>query len=317
MWAARVVIDSIASANVFERTWHSGFGQGRVMSLLRALCIMLLPAVASAQTRPEFEVASVRASADQPSQASVGVHIDGSQVRVVGLPLKLYVGLAYGLKPQQIVGPDWLGQPRFDVAAKIPDGSAREQLPQMFQALLADRFQMKSHRETKEFSVFALTAAMDGVKLQPSASAPEASSDKPPAVTVTAGGNASGSGADLGGGTSFMLGNNRIEIRKMSMLQIAELLTRLSDRPVIDATGIKGNYDLSLELAPEDFIGVQIRAGVNNGALIPPQALRLLDNAAADPFTNALQKSGLSLESRKAALEVLVVDSIQKTPTDN
>jgi uncharacterized protein (TIGR03435 family) len=279
--------------------------------------LLLLSAIVSAQTPPAFEVASVRPSADQVSQASVGVHIDGSQVRIVGLPLKLYVGMAYGLKPQQIVGPDWLGQPRFDLAAKIPDGASLPQLPQMFQALLADRFQMKSHRETKEFAVFALTVTKDGFKLQPSASAPEAPSDKPPAVTVTAGGNASGSGADLGGGSSFSLGNNRIEIHKMTMLQIAELLTRLSDRPVTDATGITGAYDLSLELTPEDFIGVQIRGGLNNGAIIPAQALHLLDNAALDPFTNALQKSGLSLESRKAPLDVLVIDSIQKTPTEN
>ena len=292
--------------------------QRSLISLLRALwALSMLSGPASGQTTAAFEVASVRPSADQVSQASVGVHIDGSQVRIVGLPLKLYVGMAYGLKPQQIVGPDWLGQPRFDVAAKIPDGASAAQLPQMFQALLTDRFQMKSHRETKEFAVFALTVSKNGLTLQPSASAPEVPSDKPPAVSVTAGGNASGSGADLGGGSSFTLGNNRIEIRKMTMLQIAELLTRLSDRPVIDGTGITGAYDLSLELTPEDFIGVQIRGGVNNGALIPAQALRLLDNAAADPFTSALQKSGLALESRKAPLEVLVIDSIQKTPTDN
>jgi uncharacterized protein (TIGR03435 family) len=272
---------------------------------------------ASGQTTAAFEVASIRPSAEQVSQAAVGVHIDGSQVRIVGLPLKLYVGMAYGLKPQQIAGPDWLGQPRFDIAAKIPDGVSRAQLPQMFRELLADRFQMKSHRETREFAVFALTVTKDGFTLPASPAAPDVPTDKPPAVTVTAGGNASGSGADLGGGSSFTLGSNRIEIRRMTMPQIAELLTRLSDRPVIDATGITGAYDLSLELTPEDFIGVQIRGGVNNGALIPAPALRLLDNAAADPFTSALQKSGLALESRKAPLDVLVIDSIQKTPTDN
>jgi len=293
--------------------------QRSLISLLWALwALPMLPGLASAQTTPAFEVASVRPSSGQVSPASAGVHIDGSQVRIVGLPLKLYVGMAYGLKPQQIVGPDWLGQPRFDIAAKIPDGASAAQLPQMFQALLADRFQMKSHRETKEFAVFALTVLKDGLKLQPSAAAAaDAPSDKPPAVTVTAGANASGSGADLGGGSSFTLGNNRIEIRKMTMMQIAELLTRLSDRPVIDVTGTTGAYDLSLELTPEDFIGVQIRGGVNNGALIAAPALRLLDNAAADPFTSALQKSGLALESRKAPLDVLVIDSIQKTPTDN
>jgi uncharacterized protein (TIGR03435 family) len=289
------------------------------LPLRRALSLLLLvPLVASAQDTPAFEVASVRPSSEQVSQTSVGVHIDGSQVRIVGLPLKLYVGMAFGLKPQQIVGPDWLGQPRFDVAAKIPDGAPPRQVPQMLQALLAERFQMKSHREQKEFAVYALTVSKDGLTLQPSAPAPqEPPSDKAPAVTVTAGGNASGSGADLGGGSSFSLGNNRIEIRRMTMAQIAELLTRLSERPVIDATGVTGAYDLALELTPEDFIGIQLRGGINNGAVIPPQTLRLLDNASADPFTYALQKSGLSLGSRKAPLDVLVIDSIQKTPTDN
>lgn len=293
------------------------------MPPLRVLSLLLLaPVVASAQATPEFEVASVRPSSDQVSPVSAGVHIDGSQVRIVGLPLKLYVGMAFGLKPQQIVGPDWLGQPRFDIAAKIPDGAPRELVPQMIQALLAERFQMKSHREQKEFSVYALTVSKDGLTLKPSAPAPQKpasdkASERPPAVTVTAGANASGSGADMGGGSSFTLGNNRIEIHKMTMMQIAELLTRLSERPVIDATGVTGAYDLTLELTPEDFIGIQIRGGLNNGAIIPPQALRLLDNAAADPFTSALQKSGLSLDSRKAPLDVLVIDSMQKTPTEN
>jgi hypothetical protein len=91
-----------------------------LISLIGALwALSVLSGPASGQTTAAFEVASVRPSAEQASQASVGVHIDGSQVRIVGLPLKLYVGMAYGLKPQQIVGPDWLGQPRFDVAAKI------------------------------------------------------------------------------------------------------------------------------------------------------------------------------------------------------
>ena len=103
----------------------------------------------------------------------------------------------------------------------------------------------------------------------------------------------------------------------MTMQSIAELLSRLSDRPVIDATGVSGFYDMTLELPAEDFVAVQIRGGVNNGAVIPPQALRLLDGAALDPFTNALQKFGLALQSRKAPLDVLVIDSIQRTPTDN
>jgi uncharacterized protein (TIGR03435 family) len=287
------------------------------MTLTRALCaLLLLTSIASAQTNPEFEVASVRPSAEQLSPAGVVVHIDDSRVRITGLTLKLYVGMAYGLKPHQIVGPEWLGQPRFDIAAKIPEGVSRVQVPLMMRALLADRFGLKSHRETKEFAVYALTVTKEGLKLQPSA-AGNTPADRPPAIDVTAGGNATGGGAELGGGSSFTLTNNRLEIRKMTMPAIAELLTRLSDRPVVDATGVSGSYDMTLELPPEDFIAVQIRAGMNNGAVIPPQALHLLDGAALDPFTNALQKFGLALQSRKEPLDVLVIDSIQKTPTEN
>ena len=278
--------------------------------------LLLLTPIASAQTSPEFEVASIRPSAEQLSQVAVGVHVDDSQVRITGLTLKLYVGMAYGIKPHQIVGPDWLGQPRFDIVAKIPEGVSRNQLPRMMQALLADRFAMKSHRATKEFAVYALTVTKDGLKLQPS-TAGNAPTVRPPAIDVTASGNASGAGANLADGSSFSLANNRIEMRKMTIPAIAELLTRLSDRPLIDATGVSGSYDLTLELPPEEFMAVQIRGGVNNGALIPPQALRLLDGAPLDPFTNALQKFGLALQSRKAPLDVLVIDSIQRTPTEN
>jgi len=287
------------------------------MALIRTVCVLLLlTTIAAAQANPQFEVASIHPAAEQLSQTAVGVHIDDSRVRITGLTLKLYVGLAYGLKPQQIVGPDWLGQPRFDIAAKIPEGASRDQMPLMMRALLADRFGMKSHHETREFPVYALTVAKEGLKIEPSAAA-DAPAGRPPAVDVTSGGSAAGSGADLGRGSSFWLANNRLEIRKMTMPTIAELLTRLSDRPVIDATGVSGSYDLTLELPPEDFVAVQIRGGVNNGAVIPPQALRLLDGAVLDPFTNALQKFGLGLQSRKAPLDVLVIDSIQRTPTEN
>jgi uncharacterized protein (TIGR03435 family) len=285
--------------------------------------VLLLTAVVSAQAGPTFEVASIRPSSEQVTQVTAGVRIAGSQVRFVGLPLKEYIVNAFGVKPQQIVGPDWLGQgdQRFDLAATIPAGGSAEQLPEMLQALLADRFQMKMHRESREFPVYALGVAKGGPTFQPSKppepAAAAAAGEKPPPVNVVATGTNSGTSIDLGGGSSVAFGNNQLVVRKMTMATFAELLTRFVDRAVVDQTGLAGDYDIVIDIAPEDFQGLMIRSAVNAGVALPPQALRMLDNANTDPLSGPLRNVGLTLESRRAPLDVIVVDSIAKTPTEN
>jgi hypothetical protein len=79
------------------------------------------------------------------------------------------------------------------------------------------------------------------------------------------------------------------------------------DRQVIDATGLTGQYDIAFDLTPEDYNAIVIRSGVNAGVVLPPQALRALDLAASDPFSGPLQKFGLTLGSRKAPLDLIVV----------
>jgi uncharacterized protein (TIGR03435 family) len=103
----------------------------------------------------------------------------------------------------------------------------------------------------------------------------------------------------------------------MTMASFAETLTRFVDRPVLDQTGLTGEYDVVLNIAPEDYMPLMIRSGVNAGVALPPQALRLLDGANTDPLSGPLRDVGLTLESRKAPLEVVVVDTISKTPTEN
>ena len=247
------------------------------------------------------------------------MRVAGTQVRLSGMTLKDYIGIAYGVKPQQIVGPDWIGQQRFDTAATIPADGTTAQIPQMMRALLADRFKMTMHRETREFPVYGIGVAKGGPKLQPSTTAaPEpAPGEKPPAVNVAASGSGNGVAVDLGGGSSFSLGNNKLEVRRTTMASLAEVLTRFVDRPVLDQTALTGVYDIVLNIAPEDYMPLLIRSGINAGVSMPPQALRLLDGANADPLSGPLRDVGLTLESRKAPLEVIVVDAISKTPTEN
>jgi uncharacterized protein (TIGR03435 family) len=286
------------------------------------IAVILLSAVVLGQAGPTFEVSSIRPSSEQVTQVTAGVRIAGSQVRFVGLPLKEYIVNAYRVKPQQIVGPDWLGQgdQRFDLAATIPAGASAEQLPAMLQALLADRFQMKMHRESREFPVYALGVAKGGPKFQPSKlpdPTPPAAGEKPPPVEVVATGTGSGTSIELGGGSSVAFGNNQLVVRKMSMATFAELLTRFVDRAVVDQTGLTGDYDVVIDIAPEDYTALMIRSAVNGGVAVPPQALRMLDNANADPLSGPLRNVGLTLESRRAPLDVVVIDSISKTPTEN
>ena len=287
------------------------------MTIRCLLAGLLLSATLTAQSRAEFEVASIRPSSEEVNQVNVGLRITGSEVRVLRMSIKDYIGMAYRVKPNQIVGPEWLAQQRFDVTARIPDGMALALIPEMMQALLADRFQMKVHRESKDFSVYALGVGNSGLKIHEAAPLPPRAADTPEPVTVAASGSGNGASVDLGDGSSFSFGNNKLEIHRMTMAAMAEMLTRFSDRPVLDMTQVAGRYDMTLDIAPEDYTPMMIRSAINAGVVLPPQALRMLDGASIDPLSAPLQKAGLTLDSRKAPLDVIVVESSLKVPTEN
>ena len=113
-----------------------------------------LPGAALAQ--PAFEVASIKPSNQTAGEVNAGFHIDGSQVRVGAMSFKDYIGMAYRLRAYQIQGPDWMAEQRFDLAATLPTGSTTAQFPEMMQALLAERFNLKLHHDKKEFPVYVL-----------------------------------------------------------------------------------------------------------------------------------------------------------------
>lgn len=282
-----------------------------------AACL-LVAAAAAAQTGPRFEVASIRPVSDQDA-ASVKLRFQatGSQVRINAMSIKDCLVTAYGVRPQQIEGPDWIGQLRFDVVATIPDGVPVSEVPKMLQTLLAERFAMKVHRETKELPVYVLGVSKAGAKLTESPPEPKDAPQTGAAVNVSGGGSAAGVSVDIGGGRSFTLANNQLVLKRMTATALAEVLTRFVDRPVVNQTQLPGTYDLTLDLAPEDYNLVLVRSAVNAGVVLPPQALRLLETGSPDTMSGPLQRLGLTFEARKAPLEVVVVDSLLKTPTEN
>jgi uncharacterized protein (TIGR03435 family) len=271
--------------------------------------------------RPAFEVASIRTSpADTPPQSAVGgVRLDGAQVRISYLTLKDYIAMAYRVKLYQVSGPDWMTTDRFDVAATLPDGALPAQALDMVQTLLEDRFQLKFHREPKDFPVYALEVAGGGLKMNEAPPAPELENvDAKAPQEFTGGGSNQGVSINLGRGSSIAFSNNKFEAKRLTMDALAGTLERFLDRPVVDMTAIKGSYDLSLNLTAEDYRSMLIRSAVVAGVMLPPEALRLLDGASAPTsLFDALAKLGLKLVTRKAPLEVIVVDKISKTPTEN
>ena len=277
--------------------------------------------LASSLCAQQFEVASIRPSAREPGgQVSVGVHIDGAQVRVVSLSLRDYLAIAYRTKGNMISGPDWTGSERFGISATLPAGSTAAQLPEMFQALLADRFHVKLHKEQKELPVYALVVGKGPLKLKetPPDSGTGSDTDDPKGtVNVAATGSAAGVGINLGHGASISFVPDRFEAKKLTMEQFASGLERFADRPIVDMTGLKGQYDLAFDVNPEDYQPMLIRSAVYAGVSLPPQALRLLDGSSPAALGDALQQIGLRLEPRKAPLDILVIDDALKTPTAN
>ena len=242
------------------------------------------------------------------------MRITGSQVRYSGLSLKDYIGMAYDKEPPQVIAPEWVGQQRFEVAATLPAGATRDQIRPMFQALLAERFQLKVHLESREFPVYALIVSKAGLKIKGTPIDP----NTPQPAVAEMGGAGSNAGVVISmGAGSFGLASNKLEVRHLTMPELANALTRFSERKTIDATGLTDRFDFSLDLSDQDYQFAMIRAAINNGYPVSPQGVRLLDSAPSNVLGQYIARTGLALEERRAPLEVVVVDSVSRTPTEN
>jgi uncharacterized protein (TIGR03435 family) len=291
---------------------------------MKTIRISMLGALAStamfAQTPAplvEFEVASIRPSGPilSPADAArIGVHIDGARVNLASLSLNDLLAAAYKVKLHQISGPEWMASERFDINGKLPAGSNGDQIPQMIQALLTDRFGMKFHREMRDFPVYALVVGKAGLKMKESP--PDPPADRK-AFDVTTSASQTGTTINYGNGMYMTFGNNAFIGRKLPASAMADTLARFVDRPVVDLTELKGNYDFKLEFSPEDFGAMMIRSAVAAGVTLPPEALKLMDASNGDSLFNALETLGLKLERRKAPIEVMVIDHIEKSASDN
>jgi uncharacterized protein (TIGR03435 family) len=230
----------------------------------------------------EFEVASVKPNKSMSNSS----HSSSDQGRytATNVSLKQILTQAYGLKEYQVSGPDWLNSEKYDIAAKFPEALPKDRdkyaagLQAMMQKMLLERFKLESHRETKPFSVYGLVVGKGGIKFK----------EVPDGDSHNSNSN-----------------NNHYTGKCINMEIFAGFLARRSDLPVLDMTGLKGYYDLTLDWVPEERRATD---GDKPAADLP----------AGPTLAMALQEQlGLKLEPHKAPIEVLVVDKVERVPTDN
>ena len=189
-----------------------------------AACQALMVAVIFAQSRPAFEVAGIRPAAPldmakmmaaiQAGQSSkIGPHVDAERAEYTYMALRELIALAYGMKPYQVSGPDWLAAQRFDIVAKLPDGAVKEDAPKMLRALLEDRFRLAVHRGGAEHPVLALVVGKGGLRLKDSGTPPPIDEDaplKPGEVTMESADGPSRMTLNKGGGGTINMGSRGV-----------------------------------------------------------------------------------------------------------
>jgi uncharacterized protein (TIGR03435 family) len=296
------------------------------MTVIRPLGILVLAAAGvyaqPAKPRLEFEVASIKPcppyDAMSGAKVSVGMRVDGAQVHYSFLSLKDLIRQGYKLKLHQILGPDWIASERWNIDATLPAGATTKDVPEMLQSLIEERFQMKYHHESKEFPVYGLVQVKGGAKLKesPPDETPAGEPSKA-AVDMQATGGPQGTSVNLGNGSTYFFGDNKLEAKKLQMVQFAEILGRFVERPVVDMTELPGKYDFLLKFSDDDYRTMLIRSAIAAGINLPPEALKMIEGTTDDPLMAPLATVGLKLEKRKAPLDVMVIDSVSRTPAQN
>ncbi len=311
-----------------------------------ALCVFAVSAAFSQTPAPlAFEVASVKPSggldpaAIMAGKMRIGMKVDAARVEIGMLSIADLIRIAYKVKSYQVQGPDWMTQERFNISAKLPDGAKEDQVPEMLQALLAERFKLTIHRQSKEQNVYALVVAKGGPKLKEAE--PEPATPKPEPAggtslntlggTVRMSGDIQGKGMVVAGGpngnqTKMTMNNGlmHMENSRMPIAGLVEMLARFVDKPVVDMTELKGTYQIGIDLSREDMMNIARAsgmAGMMPGGAAPGggDASRPAE-AAADPSSSvftSVQQLGLKLEPRKSPIDLIVVDHVEKVPTEN
>jgi uncharacterized protein (TIGR03435 family) len=247
----------------------------RTVTAIFALTSMA--AFAQPSGAPAFEVASIRAG--QPGRESIE-YVPGS-LTMRNVRLTACIRWAYDVPEFQVTGPDWMNDTWFDIAAKAGSPAPEAELRVMLRTLLADRFKLATHRQTKEISALVLTVGKNGHKMKP------VETTDPP---------------------SFNTGKLSLTGQGATLSQLTAFLSREIRNPIVDQTGLTGRFNYTLDINSYVTDEVRKSQGPNGGP--PPDAPSIIAQAIQAQL-------GLRLDAKKVPVEMIVVDRLEKTPTEN
>ena len=285
------------------------------------LAVMASSVFAQETSNLQFEVASVKPNTSGSGSISIGGP-NPNRFNATNAPVRMLLRTAFRVQDYQIIGgPSWITTDRFDIEAKAdglkpgdpcfgpacPPGP----LQIMLQNLLADRFQLKTHHETREVPMYELTIIKSGFRLKdvPPPPRPEPGAPAPPPPPAP--------GAELPAARpgSILMGRGQLAAGAATVASLAAVLSQNLGRPVIDKTGITGFYDFTLTWTPGPAEGGGPPGPLGPGLPGGPQPLPV-DPSGPSIFTAIQEQWGLKLDSTKGPVDVLVIDSVSK-PSEN
>jgi uncharacterized protein (TIGR03435 family) len=257
---------------------------------------------------PAFEVASVRPAAPSGGRGRSSMRggpgtSDTDRIIFTNVTFMSVVLRAYDVKPYQATGPDWLSSQRYDITAKIPPGTTRERFQLMLQRLLVERFHLALHHETRELQGYELVTGNSEPKLKPSTEVgPDVELTEAPKRDANGFPQLSAPGLVIMEGMQGKAVVSFLTARSQSLSALVDLLSKEFRLPVTDKTGLTGKFDFTLEFAPQA-----------PGAL-PSDTV---DESGPNLVSAVPRQLGLRLVPKKIAVDVLIVDSADKIPTEN
>jgi uncharacterized protein (TIGR03435 family) len=272
------------------------------------------PTQAPAADVPQaFEVASVRPN-KSGAQASSIRRQPGGGLTATNMPLRALITFAFQLQPFQVVGdPAWIRNEHFDIVAKMegnpapvaPFSGRLDPLMLAMQTLLAERFKLTVHHETREMDIYALVLARADGKLGPALKPSTQNCAAVMAAAIARGGPppAPPPGSPLMCGVRGMFG--KLIVGGMPLAAFASNLSGQVQRTVVDRTGLTGEWDFEIGFAAEP------PPNLPPGVELPP-----VDPGAPSLFTAVQEQLGLKLQSTKGPVEVLVIDRVEPPTPD-
>jgi uncharacterized protein (TIGR03435 family) len=233
--------------------------------------------------QPRFEAAAIHIS--EPGQQASSLITRPGSLTLLNYTLRRCIEWAYNLRPLQIEGPAWLSDVLIDIHARVENRQAEDdEMRLMLRTLLAERFAMKAHLARKEQQVYELKVGNGGPKFH-ARGTKDGSSFAPSPHDQTSGFSEDKTGAMA---------------KHVTIYELANKLSERLGRIVIDKTGLEGRYDLRLDITP------YLTAGGDG----PPDVMSII-------FAGLNDQLGLKVEAGRESVELLTVDSIDKTPTEN